>query len=335
MAKRTVVAAPGKKVALDLVAPSFPVVVVGASAGGLAAFTAFLKALPTDCGLAYVFIQHLIPNRESALTLLLSRATAMLVTEAEDNELVQPDHVYVIPPNRNITIHKGRLILTKRTGSPGLQRPIDNFAIALAADAGSSAIGVILSGTGSDGTDGLRAIKAAGGVTFAQDPKTAEWPDMPASAITAGVADFTLSTKQIAVALAKVGRQSNLGETTMVPEGSDLGKLCLILEAATGIDFRLYKQATVRRRISRRMALQKIATLSKYILILKQNPGEAQALADSIFIHVTSFFRDPECFQALSKRVMAKLAQQTPEDTIRIWVSACSTERKFTPWPCC
>jgi two-component system CheB/CheR fusion protein len=310
---------------------SFPVVAIGASAGGLAAFTALLEALPSESGMAFVLIQHLEPKHESALTALLSKVTGMRVVEVSNGIAVEPNRVYVIPPNRKMTIRKGTLRLAPRSEVSGLQRPIDDFSIALAEEQGNAAIGVVLSGTGSDGTIGLKAIKAAGGVTFAQDPKTAQWPAMPLSAITAGSADFVLSPRRIAAELARIGRHPYLAEAHEVPEGSDLDRICQILRSSVGVDFRLYKQATVRRRMARRMALQKIASLSRYAQILRQNPDEAQALADDIFIHVTSFFRDPECFQALRKRVLSKLrakraAEKRPDDApVRIWVAGCST----------
>jgi len=305
---------------------SFPVVALGASAGGLAAFTALLKALPAKTGMAFVLIQHLEPKHESALTTLLSKATGMPVAEVADGIAVEPNRVYVIPPNTSMTIRGGALRLAPRSDAPGPQRPIDNFSIALAEEQGNAAIGVVLSGTGSDGTYGLKAIKAAGGMTFAQDPKTAQWPDMPMSAITAGSVDFVLSPKRIAAELARIGRHPYLAEAREVPEGSDLDKVCLILRSCVGVDFRLYKQATVRRRIARRMALQKIASLNQYAQVLRKNPEEAQALADDIFIHVTSFFRDPECLQALRKLVLAKLGRKRPPgDPLRIWVPGCST----------
>lgn len=304
----------------------FPVVAIGASAGGLAAFTALLKALPPKSGMAFVLIQHLEPKHESALTTLLSKTTSMPVVEVSDGIAVEPSRVYVIPPNKSMTIRKGALRLAPRSEVSGLQRPIDDFSIALAEERGNAAVGVVLSGTGSDGTYGLKAIKAAGGVTFAQDPKTAQWPAMPMSAITAGSVDFVLSPKRIAAELARIGRDPYLADAREVPEGSDLDKICLVLRSATGVDFRLYKQATVRRRIARRMALQKIASLGKYAKILRRSPEEARALADDIFIHVTSFFRDPECFQALRKRVLARLGtKRGPGDPIRIWVPGCST----------
>src|ERR1019366_4685215 len=179
-------------------AVAFPVVAIGASAGGLAAFTELLKALPAESGMAFVLIQHLEPRHESALTLLLSKATSMPVVEVSNGMAVEANHVYVIPPNRNMTIRQGTLRLAPRNTGGVLQRPIDDFAIALGEEKGNAAIGGILSGTGSDGTQGLKAIKSAGGVTFAQEPKSAEWPAMPMSAIAAGAVDFVLSPQNIA-----------------------------------------------------------------------------------------------------------------------------------------
>ncbi len=305
---------------------SFPVAAIGASAGGLAAFKGLLRALPARSGMAFVLIQHLEPTHESALTSLLSKATSMRVIEVSDGMRVEPDRVYVIPPNTNMTIRAGLLRLAPRSEHAGLQRPIDDFSAALAEEQGSGSIGVVLSGTGSDGTYGLKAIKAAGGVTFAQDPKTAQWPAMPANAIAAGSVDFVLSLKRIAAELARIARHPYVAESKEIPDGADLDKICLVLGAAVGVDFRQYKRPTVRRRIARRMALQKIASLGKYLQILKQNPDEAKALAEDIFIHVTSFFRDPDCFEALRKQVLVKLgANASPGDPIRIWVPGCST----------
>ena len=306
--------------------PSFPIVAAGASAGGLAAFTALLKALPPKTGMAFVLIQHLEPNHPSALASLLSKATEMPVVEVTDGIAVEPNHVYVIPPSKKMTIHEGTLRLSPRSGPPGASRPIDNFAQALAEDKGSAAIGVVLSGTGSDGTQGLKAIKAAGGITFAQEPKTAEWPDMAVSAIAAGSVDFVLSPKHIAAELARNGRHPYLVGALDVAEGSDFDKICLLLRSSTGVDFRLYTQATARRRMARRMALRKIASLEKYAQILKKDPNEVEELADDMFIHVTGFFRDPESFEALRKRVLSKLCNMRPAgDPIRIWVAGCST----------
>jgi PAS domain S-box-containing protein len=304
----------------------FPIVAIGASAGGLAAYTALLKGLPSKSGMAFVLIQHLEPQHESALASLLSKATSLPVVEVSDGMGVEPDHVYVIPPNRNMTIRAGILRLGPRSKVPGAHFPIDDFCIALAREQGNAALGVVLSGTGSDGTQGLRAIKAAGGVTFAQAPKTAEWPAMPLSAVAAGSVDFVLSPRRIAAELARIARQPYLATAPKTPQGGELDQIFSILWSSVGIDFRLYKESTIRRRIARRMAQRKIESLHQYAVILKQNPEEVPALVADIFIHVTSFFRDPKCFQVLRKRVLAKLCRRRSEPApLRIWVPGCST----------
>ena len=305
---------------------SCPVVAIGASAGGLAAFTELLKALPAKSGMAFVAIQHLEPSHESALTNLLSKATAMPVVEVSDGIAVEPNCVYVIPPNKDMTIRKGTLRLAPRSDVSGPQHPIDDFCIGAGGGTGQCSHwrGPLRHGVGRH--EWAEGHQGAGGVTFAQEPKTAQWPAMPLSAIGAGSVDFVLSPKEIAAELARIGRHPYLAEGREVPEGSELERICLILRSSTGIDFRLYKQATVRRRIARRMALQKIASLTQYAQILRRRPEEAQVLADDIFIHVTSFFRDPECFEALRKRVLAKMGvKRSGWDSLRIWVAGCSS----------
>ncbi len=306
-------------------AASFPIVGVGASAGGLEALTAFLKALPARTGTAVVVIQHLAPQHDSALTQLLSKATSMPVLEVSDGMPVERNHVYVIPPDKVMTIRNGALMLMPRARASVPHHPIDEFLAALARERNTAAIGVILSGSGSDGTLGLKAIKAEGGVTFAQDPKTAAWPAMSTSAISAGAVDFVLPAADIAAELARIGRHPYLLDNGHPPEGGGLEKIYTLLRSATGVDFRLYKQPTVSRRVARRMALQKMASLDDYVRLLKQNTAEVKALSDDIFIHVTGFFRDPECFQALRKRVFPKLQLNRRLAPIRVWVPGCST----------
>jgi two-component system CheB/CheR fusion protein len=306
-------------------ADSFPVVGIGASAGGLEALTAFLKALPARTGMAVVVIQHLAPQHESALTQLLSKATAMPVLEVSNGMPVERNHVYVIPPDKIMTIQNGALMLTPRERASVPHHPIDEFYFALAPERKTAAIGVILSGSGSDGTLGLKAIKEEGGVTFAQDPKTAAWPAMSTSAISAGAVDFVLPPAGIAAELARIGRHPYLLDHGEAPEGNGLEKIYLLLRSTTGVDFRLYKQPTVSRRVARRMALQKMASLGDYVRFLKQNAAEIKALSDDIFIHVTGFFRDPECFQGLRKHVFPKLNLSRRPDPVRVWVPGCST----------
>jgi two-component system CheB/CheR fusion protein len=306
-------------------AASFPIVAVGASAGGLEALSAFLKALPARTGMAVVVIQHLAPQHESALAQILSKATSMPVLEVSDGMPAERNHVYVIPPDKGMTIWEGVLMLVPRERASVPHHPIDEFLTALAREQKTAAIGVILSGSGSDGTLGLKAIKAEGGVTFAQDPKTAAWPDMPASAISAAAVDFVLPPAGIAAELARIGRHSYLFDHGEAPDGDGLDEVYALLRSATGVDFRLYKQPTVGRRVARRMALQKMASLDDYVLFLKQNAAEIKALADDIFIHVTGFFRDPECFQALRRHVFSKLNLNQRDGPIRVWVPGCST----------
>ena len=304
---------------------SFPIVGVGASAGGLEALSAFLKALPPRTGMAIVIIQHLAPQHESALTQLLSKTTSMPVLEVSNGMVAERNHVYVIPPDKILTIQNNSLMLIPRERASIPPHPIDEFFSALASERHSAGIGVILSGSGSDGTRGLKAIKEQGGLTFAQDPKTAAWPAMSTSAISAGAADFVLAPAAIAAELSRVGRHPYLLEDAHPPEGDRLQKIYDLLRSATGVDFRLYKQPTVSRRVTRRMALQKVGSLSDYVRFLKENPGEIKALSDDIFIHVTSFFRDPECFQALRKLVFPKLHLNRRPAPVRVWVPGCST----------
>ena len=305
---------------------------LGASAGGLEATTQLLQYLPDDTGMAFVLVQHLDPTHKSALTALLGRTTAMPVREASNNLRLEPNHLYVIPPNRLMGIAGRRLKLTPRNGAE-VHASVDLFLQSLAAEAGSSAIGVILSGNGSDGTAGLQAVKAAGGITFAQDEKTAKYSAMPGSAITAGCVDFVLSPERIACELARIS-----GHPYVLPGGPEeiappllladksFAELLSILRQRTGVDFTDYKHATLRRRIQRRMVLHKIEELKNYTQFLRGHAGEIKELFNDLLIHVTSFFRDATVFQALKKRVFPRLIKgKAPNEAVRIWVPGCST----------
>jgi two-component system CheB/CheR fusion protein len=316
--------------AKDRSAPvSFPIVAVGASAGGLEAFTALLKGLAADTGMGFVLVQHLEPTHKSALSEILSKVTKMPVIEATHGIQVQPGSVYIIPPNKDLTMRDGMLQLGDRHKAPTPYHPIDKFCFSLAKDQGSSAVGILLSGSGSDGTLGLKAIKEEGGITFAQEPKSAQWPIMPESAISAGAVDFVMTPRRIATELARISHHppaDGVPGKRAVNAGEELNNICRLLRTATGVDFRLYKQATVSRRVVRRMAVQKASSLSKYAEILRHNPAEAKALADDIFIHVTGFFRDPECFKALRKHLLSTGSRERrTEDPVRVWVPGCST----------
>ena len=309
----------------------FPVVGIGASAGGLEAFTQLLRALPVDTGMAFVLVQHLAPTRASMLAEILARATKMPVMEVHDEPAVAANHVYVIPPDRDMIISRGALHLIPREAA-GQHHPIDAFFKSLAADQGHQAVGVILSGTANDGTNGLEEIKAAGGITFAQDT-TAQQGGMPQSAIAAGCVDVVLPPDEIARELARIARHPYIAPTPPrepVAEGgegeADLSTILHLLRDATKVDFAQYKANTLSRRIERRMVLHKQEGLRDYLRFIQKTPGELEALYQDILIGVTSFFRDPEVFEALKKTVFARLLEdRSRQEAVRIWVLGCST----------
>jgi two-component system CheB/CheR fusion protein len=309
---------------------TLPLVVgVGASAGGLEAFTELLSHLPDDTGMAFVLIQHLDPSHESHLTELLSKASKMPVSEVKGETRARANHVYVIPPRCNLGISDGVLHTPPRPTN-GRNMPIDSFFRALALDRGGKALGVVLSGSASDGTLGLQAIKAAGGVTFAQETRTAKFDSMPRSAIAAGVADYVLPPAGIARQLAGIARDAQAGiepGEAAGPEGdADLAKILRLVRAATGMDFTQYKHSTLARRIKRRMTLRGFENLEDYSRDLDQNREEAKALCENCFITVTAFFREPTVFEELRKKVFPALVEnRKPEEPIRIWVPGCAT----------
>jgi two-component system CheB/CheR fusion protein len=305
------------------------VVGVGASAGGLEAFTEFLSHLPGDTGMAFVLIQHLDPSHESHLAELLSKASKMPVSEVKGETRIEADRVYVIPPRCNLDISDGVLHTSARPDS-GRNMPIDCFFRGLAADRGSKALGVILSGTASDGTLGLQAIKAAGGITFAQEMRTAKFDGMPGSAIAAGAVDFILPPAAIARQLVAIARASHIAseprEALEPPGDRELAKILRLVRNSTGVDFTHYKHSTLARRIKRRMALRGFEKLEDYSRDLEQNREETNALCENCFITVTAFFREPAVFEELKKKVFPALVENRgPADPIRIWVPGCAT----------
>jgi two-component system, chemotaxis family, CheB/CheR fusion protein len=319
--------APAKAAGAQAASPAFPIVGVGASAGGLEAFTQMLSALPVDTGMAFVLVQHLAPKHASLLAEILSRTTAMPVTEVHDQPRVKPNRVYVIPPDRNMVISRGFLQLLPREEARGQHRPIDFFLRSLAKDHGHRAIGVILSGTATDGTLGLEAIKAEGGITFAQD-NTAQQSSMPQSAVASGCVDFVLPPDEIAREIGRIARHPYVApDRRKAPAGEpDLSKILEILRKVKGVDFSLYKANTLYRRITRRMVLHKLQGLQDYARLLRKNPGEVEALYQDTLIKVTSFFRNPETFAALKARVLPKLFKnRSGQEPLRVWVPGCST----------
>jgi two-component system, chemotaxis family, CheB/CheR fusion protein len=313
----------------------FPIVGIAASAGGLEAFTQLLSHLPIDTGMAFVLILHLSPDRESMLTEILTRATPMLVSQAQEGMLVEPDRVYVIPPNKKMAIDAGVLKLSPREKVFGKYMPGDAFLTSLAADLGNLAIAVVLSGGDGDGTLGLTAIKDAGGVTFAQCEGTARFDSMPTTAIATGNVDFVLSPEQMAAELVEIGRHPLLirpqplietNERGTIAAQTDLMTIFALLKSTTGVDFSHYKPKTLDRRIQRRMLLCKLEQLTDYVAYLQAHPTEVKVLYEEILIHVTSFFRDPEAFELLKTKVFPTIAQnKSVELPIRIWVAGCST----------
>jgi two-component system CheB/CheR fusion protein len=310
----------------------FPIVGIGASAGGLEAFTQLFKNLPADPGMAFVLIQHLAPTHESMLTELLSKASSMPVREVKDGMAVAPDNVYIIPPDKEMIIFQGVLHLVPRDEVKGQYMPVDSFLHSLAQDRRNNAIAVILSGTGSDGSMGARAIKGEGGIVLAQD-ETAKYDGMPRSAIDTGCVDFVLPTAKIADELLRISKHPypadvRRGEPVQIipAEENDLNRIFIMLRSAKGVDFTSYKRSTIMRRVNRRMLLQKIEGMKAYVAYLKENPSEIETLYQDILINVTSFFREPEAFETLKRSVFPYIFNKAGVDApVRIWVPACST----------
>ncbi|MGH9609271.1 MAG: CheR family methyltransferase, partial [Bryobacteraceae bacterium] len=286
--------------------------------------------MPADSGMAFVLIQHLDPKQHSQLTDILSKATKMPIAEVGTTVHIQPNRVYVMAPGVSLSMSDGHVQADKR--GPGINLPIDHFLKSLASDNTSKAIGIVLSGTASDGTLGLKAVKAEGGITFAQEPTSAKFDGMPRSAIAAGVVDFVLPPEEIAKRLVRLAQHPFVtpksGEDGEAAQELDSGlnRIFHLLRTVTGNDFTHYKHTTLRRRIQRRMVLQASEKLSDYAAYLQENPAEVRALADDLLICVTSFFREPEYFEALTQRIFPEiLKNKSPENSIRIWVPGCAT----------
>jgi two-component system, chemotaxis family, CheB/CheR fusion protein len=308
----------------------FPIVGIGASAGGLEALEEFFRHAPADAGIAFVVVQHLDPDHKGAMVELLQRTTPMRVTQVEDGQDVEPDRVYVIPPGMDVSILHGRLYLMPLSQPRGLNLPIDGFFRSLAADREQRSIGVVLSGMGSDGTLGLRAIKEKAGSVFVQSLASARFTGMPASAIEAGLADVVAPAEelpdQIVAFLRHASHFSPQKEGVAESDRGAIEKTLLILRAQTGNDFSLYKRSTVQRRIERRMGLHQIAGFSNYVRYLRENPREVELLFKELLIGVTSFFRDSDVWEQLRATLAAELLPAREKaGVVRAWVPACST----------
>ena len=309
---------------------AFPIVGIGASAGGLEALEQFLGHVPAGSRMAFVIVQHLDPTHKGIMPELLQRATAMKVVQVKDRTKVQPECVYVIPPNKDMSILHGVLHLLEPAAPRGLRLPIDFFLRALAQDQQERSIGVILSGMGSDGTLGLRAIKEKAGVVLVQEPTSAKFDGMPRSAIDAGLADIVAPVDELpAKIIAFLQRSPLIARADVALEDktqSALEKAVILLRARTGNDFSLYKRNTLQRRIERRMGIHQIHKLAGYVRYLQENSQELDLLFKELLIGVTSFFRDPEVWDKLRLQVLpALLAERSPSHALRAWVPGCST----------
>ena len=316
-----------------LVDQGFPIVGIGASAGGLAAFEAFFAGMPADAdpGMAFVLVQHLAPDHKSILTDLIRRYTRMQVFEVEDGMAVQPNFAYIIPPNRDMAFLHGTLQLLEPVAPRGRRLPIDFFFRSLAEDQRERAICIVLSGTGTDGTLGVRAIKGEGGMVMVQNPASTEYDGMPRSALATGLVDYELPPAEmpaqlIAYVTHAFGNPPRAASLPTPKTESATKKLFVLLRAQTGHDFSQYKLGTIHRRIERRMAVNQIESMDGYVKYTQQTPGEVEALFRDLLIGVTNFFRDPEAFQALEEQVIAKLFAGDPGGAAaRVWVPGCST----------
>jgi len=317
-----------RKPRASLIRATFPIVAIGASAGGLEAFSNLLRALPPEPGLALIFIPHLDPTHESAMVELLSRTTRLPVYQAAEGAQVNCNSLYVLPPNSDMTISDGILHLVRREAGRGQHMPIDTFFRALAEDQTTNAVGVILSGTANDGTLGMLAIKNNGGITFAQDADSAKYDGMPHSATAAGVVDFVLPPDRIAQELIRLEQQPlrEKGKDTFDGNERLLKEVFRLLKNVSKVDFVDYKIATIRRRILRRMSINRVEQLGDYVKLLHRSPQEIEALYRDVLINVTSFFRNPEVFESLREVVYPKiLANRSSSEPIRVWVPGCST----------
>ncbi len=322
-----------EQLASDALTPGLSLVGIGASAGGLEAITELLANVTDANGMTFLVVQHLDPDHASLLTELLGKKTALPVVEVQENQLIEPNHVYVIPPNNSMTVSDGHLRLKPRESSQGLPMPVDDLFCSLAENLGGSAIGVCLSGSGSDGARGVEAIKGGGGITFAQDDASAKFTSMPQAAVGTGCVDFVLSPKEIAARLMRINQHpmmprpsTRLKGDPPAAEEANLEAVFRILDDACKHDFSRYKRGTLTRRLTRRIALSNLNSLEEYIRLLKSNPHEVQALYQDLLIRVTSFFRDPEAFEGLFEKVFPTLEQRlTTGGAIRIWVPGCST----------
>ncbi len=317
---------------------TFPVVGIGASAGGLEALKEFFGAMPADSGMAFVVIQHLDPQHDSQMAEILAKYTTMKVMQAEDGMAAEPNTVFTNPPGRALSISGGRLVLAKPAERRHVEAAIDQFLISLAEDQGERAIGIILSGSNAaDGPQGIRAVHDAGGICVAQDPQTAEFPPMPQGTIDTGLVDYVMPARQMPETLLAYVQHlqtaaANGDDPVAGPESDDLESILHLLRTQAKGDYRYYKRATVLRRIHRRMGLRQIGSMAGYLRLLQEHPEELTQLSRDMLISVSSFFRDPEVFEAFRNEVIVPLVEgKTDDSPLRAWVAGCATgEEAYT-----
>jgi two-component system CheB/CheR fusion protein len=309
----------------------FPVVGIGASAGGLEALQEFFKNMPPNPGVAFVIVQHLSPDYKSLMDELLARYTKMAIHRVEDGMLVEENHIYLIPPRMNMTIFHGKLLLNEQAPGRSLNLPIDIFLRSLAKDQEKNAIGIILSGTGSDGTLGIRAIKEYGGIAMVQDDQTAKFDGMPRSSISTGMVDFILPPAKLADELVNYVKHPLIRKTEQIEhqiskDENQLSKVIAILRDHKGVDFSNYKENTIIRRLEKRISINRFDKIDDYVRFLADNQREIQMLFNELLIGVTRFFRDEDSYGKLSEEVLPNLFKQNNHnETLRVWVAGCST----------
>jgi two-component system CheB/CheR fusion protein len=307
-------------------ATDFPIVGIGASAGGVEALEAFFAAMPAENGMAFVVVMHLDPTHASWLADIIARRTSMPVAAVRDGDTVEPGHVYVLPPGAIVTISERRLHLRERGAGAGERAAVDIFFNSLAEDCGENAVGIVLSGSGSDGTLGIKAIKEQGGLTLAQGSDRTEprFKDMPESATATGLVDLVVPVEQMPERLLGYLRSEGMVESERI--GAATGKIYEILHGRLGHDFSEYRDKTFGRRLQRRMQVLQITNIDAYVDRLQHDPDEAPRLFRDLLIGVTAFFRDPDAFRALETTVIPKIFEGAgPGEEVRVWVPGCST----------
>ena len=316
-----------KKKTAELFPPdnSFYVVGIGASAGGLEALEKFFESMPVNSGMAFIVVTHLDPNHISIMPELIQKSTRMKLFQAEDGMLIEPNHIYVAPPNSELAVLHGKIRLIEPLEAHGFRLPIDYFFKSLSADLGDKAVCIILSGMASDGTEGLKVVKSELGMVMVQDPLSAKFDGMPTSAIKTGLVDYILPPQDMPDQLIKYTSRNVKGILSEKQLPDSFHKIFILLRAHTGHDFSLYKENTVSRRVERRMGIAQLDNLQNYIRLLQENPAEIDALFKELLIGVTNFFRDPEAFEKLKTLLMDLVKSKPDNGQIRIWVPGCST----------